>query len=212
MRPSESVEQVADFKQAIEKTDELLALEPEHRGCLFLKSELLVYTNDFRGAIEHTASFTDKNTMSGQVLGDHYKWQRREHALIAKCHMRLEEWETAVLFIRKVVATLNPNDAVEFRNMLDCMTKCDYHLGKYQEAIAISEGLFETNRHYEGIYEPVANCFEAVGDFDGAIRTMEQAVAYEQPWNREANKLLKAKLVDLRTRQAASAVPAVQGS
>ena len=63
---------------------------------------------------------------------------------------------------------------------MDWMSKCDYHLGEHQEAIMLSDGLFESNRHYGGIYEPIADSYEqALGELELAVRTMERTVAYE---------------------------------
>ena len=52
---------------------------------------------------------------------------------------------------------------------MDWMSKCDYHLGEHQEAIMLSDGLFESNRHYGGIYEPIADSYEqALGELERA--------------------------------------------
>jgi tetratricopeptide (TPR) repeat protein len=202
-RPSGSQEQLAELEMAMEKVDELLKLEPEHRACLFLKAELLSYGKKFEAAISLTQSFTGTKTTHGsKVISKYKEWWIRESQLLASCHMGLKDWQAAKLEIRKCVDWLVPADAIEFRNCMDWMTKCDYHLGEYQEAVVLSKGLFDSNRHYEGIYEPVADSYEAMGQLEMAVHTMEQAVAYEQPWNKEAGVVLKEKLKALRARRA----------
>jgi tetratricopeptide (TPR) repeat protein len=201
-RPGGSEEQLTEFNLATKKVDELLALEPDHRACLFLKSQLLSFNNKFRDAISHTLSFTDKKTSLNNRIGNYKEWRIRESVLIAECQMQLNDWGAAKLQIRKCVKLLDRADAVEFRNMVDWMTKCDYHLGEYQEAIVLSDGLFEKNRHYGGIYEPIADSYEALGELELAVRTMERAVAYEEPWKRGVGVVLKEKLAALRARRA----------
>jgi hypothetical protein len=52
----------ADFVAAMQQVKELLTLEPNHRGCLMLESELLFYMREFDEAILQTQSFTQQET------------------------------------------------------------------------------------------------------------------------------------------------------
>jgi hypothetical protein len=57
------------------------------------------------------------------------------------------------------------------------------------------------NRHYDGVYDHRALAQEALGDLDGAISTLEQAVAYEAPWDPEVHTRQKERLAGLRARK-----------
>ena len=195
----------ADFVAAMQQVEELLTLEPNHRGCLMLKSELLFYMREFDEAILQTQSFTQQETHLNTRIEASCLQKKRavESQLIAKCYMRLKDWNLAVGYWREGFSGLGhgPEDAKEVRESLHGMVTCYYHQGEYAKAISLSDGAIEMNRHYDGVYDHRALAQEALGDLDGAISTLEQAVAYEAPWDPKVHTRQKERLAGLRARK-----------
>jgi tetratricopeptide (TPR) repeat protein len=141
----------------MQQVEELLTLEPNHRGCLMLKSELLFYMREFDEAILQTQSFTQQETHLNTRIEASCLQKKRavESQLIAKCYMRLKDWDSAVGYWREGFSGLGhgPEDAKEVRESLHGMVTCYYHQGEYAKAISLSDGAIEMNRHYDGVYD-----------------------------------------------------------
>jgi tetratricopeptide (TPR) repeat protein len=89
------------------------------------------------------------------------------------------------------------------RRMLMGMSKCMYHLGKYELAIELGESAIEMNRYFPQVHKYVALSQMANGDANAAMRTMGRAVCYETPWD-EANRKIVQKMHEETKKKAAS--------
>jgi tetratricopeptide (TPR) repeat protein len=205
--------QTAEFKQALQKVDALLELEPDHRSCLLLKSELLKYMGDYKQAIQHTLSFVEATTWKGRKIAQLGKQQSLQYLQIADCHMKLEEWGSAAENLRNAMQLLKQEDAIAVRNVLHKIATCLLHQEDYAAAVQCSEHAITMNRTYPGACTSAAAdslfqlfiCAEDEGaglaHLDGAIRMVEQAVLYEEPWNLETRQKQTAKLKELRCKR-----------
>jgi hypothetical protein len=55
---------------------------------------------------------------------------------------------------------------------------------KFEECLSFSKAVVEMNRLSKGIYIPVARSQRGMGDLDGAIETMREAVKRAEPWDK----------------------------
>jgi len=78
-------------------------------------------------------------------------------------------------------------------------TWCMYELEEYEKAIGLGEeAVIDMNRTYAECHKYVALSKQALGDLDGAITTMRQALCYETPWdtaNLDEIRVLLAQLL-----------------
>jgi len=91
------------------------------------------------------------------------------------------------------------------RKMLMGMSKCFYHIGKYELAIDVGESAIEMNRYFPQVHKYVALSQKASGNLSGALRTMGRAVNYETPWD-EANRKLVLEMYESIKKDAEESV------
>ena len=117
--------------------------------------------------------------------------------VMSKAHRKLDQFQEALRVSRKALKKLDdPNQHVKwFRNFSHEVMICFYETGMYEDAIAIGEGVVAMNRHYEGIYTPIALSHNALGNLDACIDVFRQAVLYEMPWDLDIVSAQREQLV-----------------
>ena len=83
------------------------------------------------------------------------------------------------------------------RKIFHELIRCFYELKDYPKALSCGEAAVDFNKHYDGLYKYIALSHKAMGNFEQAIDTMNDAVVYEAPWNevgKEDNKRLLEQL------------------
>jgi len=113
---------------------------------------------------------------------------------MAECQEAKKQYKEALdIYKSKIMAVMDYSDPdtmgtpPQQRSMFMGMSRCLYHIGKYEHAIQLGEAAIQMNRHFPQIHKYVALSQKSSGDLEGAIRTMGRAVVYETPWD-EANQ------------------------
>ncbi|KAJ1457665.1 hypothetical protein M885DRAFT_514680 [Pelagophyceae sp. CCMP2097] len=190
-----------EYAQALERVSMVLARLPAHRGALLLKSRLLAATRQPRRAIDHTHVFVQTTDMTGASGGVEAQ-QAAEYALIAGCHMDLEEWGDAAEYLRKAWGKLGDGHDDLLGRVYRALAACYSHLGRAALAEAMADAAAKLDRHAPGAYDHAYRAHEADGDAAAALPWLQRAVAYEAPWCDEARTRQQSRLAQLLARQA----------
>jgi tetratricopeptide (TPR) repeat protein len=108
----------------------------------------------------------------------------------------MEEWEGARdIYKYKLFGMTQRGTPPQERRMYMGVSRCLYHLGKYEFAIELGEAAIMMNRHFPQVHKYVALSQKALGNNEDAVRTMAKAVNYETPWD-EVNKKIVHEMYD----------------
>jgi tetratricopeptide (TPR) repeat protein len=94
----------------------------------------------------------------------------------------MEKWENANEIYFKMLSNMqDPSTMIPGQQCMIFMglSRCAYHLGEYEEAIANGEIAIQINRHLPNVHKFVALSQKAMGDNDAARATMGRALVYE---------------------------------
>jgi tetratricopeptide (TPR) repeat protein len=192
-RPHGSEARATEYAAALQKADELLLLEPEHRMILSLKADILLEQQQWSACAAHIDSYFNKQhfEINGTRISPVAVQEVHVHDSITlvKCLIKLEHFDRAETVLQEIVEAsggLESFPAVQQRDLLYLFSWCFCGQGRYENAIDFGNAAVKSNRHYERVYEPIALSFERSGDLIAAIKTMQQAVIYETPWNPRA--------------------------
>jgi len=122
-----------------------------------------------------------------------YKWK-----VMMKMHrteQEIEDDEDGFTFSPSGANTPSGATPSQERRMIMGMSRCLYHLEKYDTAIELGESAITMNRHFPQVHKHVALSQKAKGDYAAALTTMARAVQYETPWD-EANKKVVLKMYE----------------
>jgi hypothetical protein len=84
-------------------------------------------------------------------------------------------------------------------------------VGRHEDCIELSKEVIWMNCLYRGIYTPMARSQRAMGDLEGAIETMREAVKREEPWNVPNTRRLEVYLKELVDGYNEKQIEAVKG-
>lgn len=109
----------------------------------------------------------------------------------------MEDWEGARDIYKYKLFGMTPERGTppQERRMYMGVSRCLYHLGKYESAIDLGEAAIMMNRHFPQVHKYVALSQKALGNNEDAVRTMAKAVNYETPWD-EVNKKIVHEMYD----------------
>jgi hypothetical protein len=110
------------------------------------------------------------------------------YAKLGEVEEIMEKWENAkeVYFIMlSKMEDPSAGTPPQQRMMWMGISRCAFHLGKYDKALLAGEAAIEMNRHFPNVHKYVALSQKAMGDIDAARVTMARAVVYETPWDEE---------------------------
>lgn len=99
---------------------------------------------------------------------------------------------------REISAIATPS---EWRQVWMGLCRCYYELGEYDQAISAGTAALEMNRHFPQVHRYIALAHRARGDHAEAVKTMKQAVLYEDPWCDETMQFNKDLLRQLMSRE-----------
>jgi tetratricopeptide (TPR) repeat protein len=110
------------------------------------------------------------------------------YAKLGEVEEIMENWENAKEVYFKMLSKMeDPSIGTppQQRMMWMGLSRCAYHLGKYDKALNAGEAAIQMNRHFPNVHKYVALSQKAMGDNDAARVTMARAVAYETPWDEQ---------------------------
>jgi tetratricopeptide (TPR) repeat protein len=109
----------------------------------------------------------------------------------------MEDWEGARDIYKYKLFGMTPERGTppQERRMYMGVSRCLYHLGKYEFAIELGGAAIMMNRHFPQVHKYVALSQKALGNNEDAVRTMAKAVNYETPWD-EVNKKIVLEMYD----------------
>jgi len=174
-----------ELVQVLAELDKVLGMK-EQSGADFAiyasKAQILLFLSRPNDALACLAAFDrvndDKNWKNDSMDGSAMR------LLEAEAYIQLEDWETAM--DRSIPKAAGAMGASQFRQIHMLQAKCQYHLGKYDQAIRAIDGILQIwgprYRHYPGIRKYKALAEKAKGDVEAALTTMNQAVLYETPF------------------------------
>jgi tetratricopeptide (TPR) repeat protein len=136
-----------------------------------------------------------KNVTAGIALAAMLAGRRdfKGTMLQAEYYESMGNCEGAIELYKSIYDELPDRSPPEQRQYYMNLSRCFYHVGRYDDAIFIGMVPIEMNRRFDEVHKYVALAHKAKGDIDTARRLMKQAVLYETPWNEkniEANKAL----------------------
>lgn len=196
-----------------------MELDPEHRGLLSFKADVLYQQRDFEACIAHLSQCAGRVTQNGKALagdGADDIWVH-DHLTLARCLILQKDIANAMSALQvalRRIAIAEPRHAVQVRMYFHLHSICHYAEGQFEKAIELGKVALEANRHWgwksdkghAGVYATIARSYAAMGDLDSAVRTMQQAVCYETPWDPENAAKARALLVEFEeTRRGAVA-------
>lgn len=123
--------------------------------------------------------------------------------LLAEAHEAVGNWEQArETYVDMLKETFEEDpataDAPQNRMLFSGVSRCFYHLGVHDRAIAAGEAALAMNRHFPGVHKLIALPQLALGEEEAAKKTMRRGVVYETPWdetNRQENIALLKDLL-----------------
>ena len=123
------------------------------------------------------------------------------YEMLARAKEMMEDWEGAKeVYIENMLKKMTeptvgtpPHQRMVWMGLSRCM----YHLGKYDKAIHAGTAAIEMNRHFPQVHKYVALAQKENGDLEGARRTMARAVNYETPWDDENKRIVLEMYKDL---------------
>jgi tetratricopeptide (TPR) repeat protein len=111
------------------------------------------------------------------------------YAKLGEVEEIMERWENAKEFYFKMLSKMDDpsigTTPPQQRRMWMGLSRCAYHLGKYDKALNAGEAAIQMNRHFPAVHKYVALSQKTTGDIDAARVTMARAVAYETPWDEQ---------------------------
>ena len=82
-----------------------------------------------------------------------------------------------------VGARVGDSKAVFTRKLSTLISKCFYHLERYDEAVIGFERVIDINRTFDNTYDMLIQIYIAKGDIEKAKNVIHKAMCYETPWN-----------------------------
>lgn len=107
-------------------------------------------------------------------------------ALLGRAEEMMEKWETAKMVYFGMMDNMTDHTTAtppQQRMMYMGLSRCAYHLQRYDKAIAAGEATLEMNRHFPFSHKYIALSQKAMGEMEAAKVTMARALVYEAPWD-----------------------------
>ncbi|KAL3942013.1 MAG: hypothetical protein SGBAC_003725 [Bacillariaceae sp.] len=134
---------------------------------------------ELKNKIDEFAATHNKVTMVG-IRFDIY-------ATLGEVEENAGNWEAAKELYIAMIENLkdHPDIAItpQHRTMLLGLSRCEYHLQNYDQALAVGEVAVEIQRSYPFCHKYIALSYKAMGHMEGAKVTMARALVYEAPWD-----------------------------
>jgi len=194
-RPTESAAKTEELRISLDKADQLLQLEPD---------DVLYYLGEFDACVAHLSQCAENETFGGEQIGNFADFWVTDYLTIALCCMDQPSPDVgrALVALDKALEQAeNSRVPKHVRELYYRVGICCSDIGQFDEAIRFGMQAVAINRHYEHVYSPVARAYEGRGDLDGAVRTMQQAVCYETPWDAANVVTVRARLKELVARR-----------
>ena len=110
------------------------------------------------------------------------------YQLQCEAYQKMQDWDSAGQIYIKMLASeefFASSIPAQQRMLFQGLARCAYETGKYEKAIATLEPALEMNRSFPGVHKYKALAQKKLGKLDEAIKTMNQAVIYETPWDED---------------------------
>ena len=110
------------------------------------------------------------------------------HILRCQIYMAMENWAKALEhseYTHRMMASVRvPNDETSYDFFVD-YSECAYHAKEYRKSIIAADHAIALCRYKEPVYRFKALSQQHLGQLDDAVGTMNLAVLYETPWDRD---------------------------
>jgi tetratricopeptide (TPR) repeat protein len=151
---------------------------------------------------EQNASYqeTPEHIVRGSGMAAMLAGRRDFSGMLKQAHyFQLEkQWERAIECYKVAYLECLEKSPPDQRKVMMGLSRCLYEIGDYEFAMDMGKAVIEMNRYFQQVHKYVAMAQRESGDQASAIKTMQNAVLYEAPWddkNKEANRDILQKMM-----------------